>query len=134
MFSSSWPTCFLTMEAPALHQPHRKHLIFHSPFTLTPITCEIPGPSYLSCQVQHAAVWRLCVEPGQSGRCGHRGQCCSAPASPPFIVDPHIYSLQLLEQSENTVPPPAEKDLISSLPTVCVSQEQTGNWMNIGPG
>lgn len=34
--------------------------------------------------------------------------------------------LQLLEQLENTGPPPAEKEMISSLPTVCISQEQTG--------
>ncbi|KAM9340583.1 E3 ubiquitin-protein ligase RNF115 [Symphorus nematophorus] len=32
---------------------------------------------------------------------------------------------ELLGQLENTGPPPAEKDMISSLPTVCISQEQT---------
>ena len=34
--------------------------------------------------------------------------------------------VQLLGQFENTGPPPAEKDKISSLPTVHVSQEQAG--------
>lgn len=33
---------------------------------------------------------------------------------------------QLLGQFENTGPPPAEKEKISSLPTVIVSQEQAG--------
>ncbi|KAM9838426.1 LOW QUALITY PROTEIN: E3 ubiquitin-protein ligase RNF115 [Aulostomus maculatus] len=32
---------------------------------------------------------------------------------------------ELLGQLESTGPPPAEKDMISSLPTVCISQEQT---------
>lgn len=32
---------------------------------------------------------------------------------------------ELLGQLENTGPPPAEKEMISSLPTVCISQEQT---------
>uniref|UniRef100_A0A674P0N7 RING-type E3 ubiquitin transferase n=1 Tax=Takifugu rubripes TaxID=31033 RepID=A0A674P0N7_TAKRU len=32
---------------------------------------------------------------------------------------------ELLEQLENTGPPPAEKEMISLLPTVCISQEQT---------
>ncbi|CAJ1083295.1 E3 ubiquitin-protein ligase RNF115 isoform X1 [Xyrichtys novacula] len=32
---------------------------------------------------------------------------------------------ELLGQLENSGPPPAEKDMISSLPTVCISQEQT---------
>ncbi|XP_019720906.1 E3 ubiquitin-protein ligase RNF126-B-like [Hippocampus comes] len=32
---------------------------------------------------------------------------------------------ELLGQLENTGPPPAEKNMISSLPTVCISQEQT---------
>ncbi|XP_037120289.1 E3 ubiquitin-protein ligase RNF115 [Syngnathus acus] len=32
---------------------------------------------------------------------------------------------ELLGQLENTGPPPAEKNTISSLPTVCISQEQT---------
>ncbi|XP_029919842.1 E3 ubiquitin-protein ligase RNF115 [Myripristis murdjan] len=32
---------------------------------------------------------------------------------------------ELLGQLESTGPPPAEKEMISSLPTVCVSQEQT---------
>ncbi|XP_029023807.1 E3 ubiquitin-protein ligase RNF115 isoform X2 [Betta splendens] len=32
---------------------------------------------------------------------------------------------ELLGQLESTGPPPAEKDTISSLPTVCISQEQT---------
>lgn len=51
-----------------------------------------------------------------------------------FIEDIHISFLQLLEQLENTDPAPAEKDMISSLPTVCISQEQTGNPMNVRPG
>lgn len=34
--------------------------------------------------------------------------------------------LQLLGQLENTGPPPAEKEKISSLPTVNISQEQAG--------
>lgn len=34
--------------------------------------------------------------------------------------------VQLLGQFENTGPPPAEKEKISSLPTVHVSQEQAG--------
>ncbi|XP_070778114.1 E3 ubiquitin-protein ligase RNF115 [Enoplosus armatus] len=33
---------------------------------------------------------------------------------------------ELLGQLENTGPPPAEKEMISSLPTVCISEEQTG--------
>ncbi|XP_077446062.1 E3 ubiquitin-protein ligase RNF115 isoform X2 [Stigmatopora argus] len=33
---------------------------------------------------------------------------------------------ELLGQLENTGPPPAEKNMISSLPTVCISEEQTG--------
>lgn len=39
-----------------------------------------------------------------------------------------VFSLlpQLLGQFENTGPPPAEKEKISSLPTVIVSQEQAG--------
>ncbi|XP_057684404.1 E3 ubiquitin-protein ligase RNF115 isoform X2 [Corythoichthys intestinalis] len=32
---------------------------------------------------------------------------------------------ELLGQLENTGPPPAEKNMISSLPTVCISEEQT---------
>lgn len=32
---------------------------------------------------------------------------------------------ELLGQLENTGPPPAEKEMISSLPTVCISEEQT---------
>lgn len=32
---------------------------------------------------------------------------------------------ELLGQLENTGPPPAEKEMISSLPTVCISKEQT---------
>uniref|UniRef100_A0A3Q1G4I7 RING-type E3 ubiquitin transferase n=1 Tax=Acanthochromis polyacanthus TaxID=80966 RepID=A0A3Q1G4I7_9TELE len=32
---------------------------------------------------------------------------------------------ELLGQLENTGPPPAKKEMISSLPTVCISQEQT---------
>ncbi len=32
---------------------------------------------------------------------------------------------------ENTGPPPAEKEMISSLPTVCISQEQTGNLISL---
>uniref|UniRef100_A0A3Q3XE12 RING-type E3 ubiquitin transferase n=1 Tax=Mola mola TaxID=94237 RepID=A0A3Q3XE12_MOLML len=32
---------------------------------------------------------------------------------------------ELLEQLENSGPPPAQKEMISSLPTVCISQEQT---------
>lgn len=37
-----------------------------------------------------------------------------------------ISFVQLLGQFENTGPPPAEKEKISSLPTVIVSQEQAG--------
>lgn len=33
---------------------------------------------------------------------------------------------QLLGQFENTGPPPAEKEKISSLPTVIITQEHTG--------
>lgn len=47
--------------------------------------------------------------------------------NPPLSVRLHSGSLQLLEQLENTGPPPAEKEMISLLPTVCISQEQTGN-------
>lgn len=34
--------------------------------------------------------------------------------------------VQLLGQLENTGPPPAEKEKISSLPTVSITQEQAG--------
>jgi len=37
-----------------------------------------------------------------------------------------VVCVQLLGQFENTGPPPAEKEKISSLPTVYVSQEQAG--------
>ena len=37
-----------------------------------------------------------------------------------------MWCVQLLGQFENTGPPPAEKDKISSLPTVHISQEQAG--------
>lgn len=37
-----------------------------------------------------------------------------------------VLSLQLLGQLENTGPPPADKEKISSLPTVTVTQEQVG--------
>lgn len=40
-----------------------------------------------------------------------------------FVV---FSSLKLLGQFENTGPPPAEKEKISSLPTVVISQEQAG--------
>ncbi|XP_026202621.1 E3 ubiquitin-protein ligase RNF115 [Anabas testudineus] len=36
---------------------------------------------------------------------------------------------ELLGQLESTGPPPAEKEMISSLPTVCISQEQTDSRM-----
>lgn len=49
------------------------------------------------------------------------------PLTPPLSVRLHSGFLQLLEQLENTGPPPAEKEMISLLPTVCISQEQTGN-------
>lgn len=34
--------------------------------------------------------------------------------------------IQLLGQIENTGPPPAEKEKISSLPTIIITQEQAG--------
>eukprot|EP00064_Thunnus_orientalis_P004540 superscaffoldBa00000413_g4552 len=40
-------------------------------------------------------------------------------------VDTELNPESLLGQLENTGPPPAEKEMISSLPTVCISQEQT---------
>lgn len=39
---------------------------------------------------------------------------------------PNAVFVQLLGQLENTGPPPAEKEKISSLPTVSISQEQAG--------
>lgn len=39
-----------------------------------------------------------------------------------FLIHP-----KLLGQLENTGPPPAQKEMISSLPTVCISEEQTGS-------
>lgn len=90
------------------------------------------------CQIQHVAVWRLRVEPGKSGHCRHRGKfwflmLLKRSTHSFFIVELHILLHQLLEQLENTGPPPAEKEMISSLPTVCISQEQTGNTMNTWP-
>lgn len=56
------------------------------------------------------------------------------PPLPPLPLRPHSGFLQLLEQLENTGPPPAEKEMISLLPTVCISQEQTGNPRKVWPG
>lgn len=138
-YSISWPTCFLTMEAPAVHLPHRKHLL-HFSFTFDGLGSLVKylGRPFVW-QVQHGAVWRLCVEPGKPGHCRHGGQVwflilVKRSTHPFFSVDIHILFLQLLEQLENTDPAPAEKDMISSLPTVCISQEQTGNTMNVWPG
>ena len=39
---------------------------------------------------------------------------------------PHFVPAQLLGQLENTGPPPADKEKISSLPTVAVTQDQVG--------
>lgn len=69
-----------------------------------------------------------------SGLFGGNGNPGSAPSSWSLHSNPGDYAwgqsgldtviTQLLGQLENTGPPPAEKEMISSLPTVAVSQEQ----------
>lgn len=52
---------------------------------------------------------------------------CDFPLLHLLIVCFSLIYLKLLGQLENTGPPPAEKEMISSLPTVCISEEQTGS-------
>lgn len=61
------------MEAPALHRLRCKRS-FSLDFFHLPFTPAVNPDGLFARQVQHAAVWRLCVEPGKSGRCRHRGQ------------------------------------------------------------
>lgn len=67
--------------------------------------------------------------------------CIAFPSSISFSTSNHFYmsyssllthiSPQLLGQLESSGPPPAAKDMISSLPTFCISQEETGSNGNI---
>lgn len=59
--------------------------------------------------------------------CG--GLCFYSKINFPFLL---FLSLQLLGQLENTGPPPADKEKISSLPTVTVTQEQVGKFVSCG--
>lgn len=52
---------------------------------------------------------------------------CDFPSLHLLIVCFSLIYPKLLGQLENTGPPPAEKEMISSLPTVCISEEQTGS-------
>lgn len=40
-----------------------------------------------------------------------------------------VFALQLLNQFENTGPPPADKERIKSLPTISITQEHVGKFL-----
>lgn len=40
-----------------------------------------------------------------------------------------FFALQLLNQFENTGPPPADKERIKSLPTISITQEHVGKFL-----
>lgn len=141
--SSSWPTSSPTMEALALPRLHCKrsfHVVFHLAFSWTGSPCSKPpwsiclsGPACCSMEITCGAreVWTLSSQ--RSATVSPFLMLLYFPLTAPFSVRLHSGFLQLLEQLENTGPPPAEKEMISLLPTVCISQEQTGNTRKVWP-
>ena len=79
------------------------------------------GQWYQSC---HEALWYQSLDSHISLYVHHQSCLHALICNPPLT--PLLLLTQLLGQLENTGPPPAEKEMISSLPVVCVSRDQTG--------
>ncbi|XP_059553454.1 E3 ubiquitin-protein ligase RNF126 isoform X28 [Myotis daubentonii] len=76
-----------------------------------------PGPGPLGCPALKPDGLRL---GGQRAGCDHHAESGRAPALWPLVF-------QLLNQFENTGPPPADKEKIQALPTVTVTEEHVGS-------